>query len=147
MNDHAPTVRLDIPGRDHPVVVVFNMGTLASIEAATGKTIDAVTAAIGPAFAKVAGESQEARKERIAVAMADFATTSNMRLFVAGCLRQTPDEVDSMVPVRSFRRVHNELWAGFLAAIVDLLGGDQDDPAPKVASPGPSGSGSPASGS
>jgi len=121
--------------------VVFTMGTLLSIEQAMGRSIMQLAAEIGPALRRVDGEDEDARRTRIGTALSPMLTVDSMRSFVAGCLRMTGDEVDAKIPLRSFKDVHAALWVGFLQALVDLLGGEDEQQSPKAAGPGPSGSG------
>lgn len=121
--------------------VVFTMGTLLSIERAMGRSIMQMAAEIGPALKRVEGEEDDARRARIGSALGPMLTVESMRSFVAGCLRMTGDEVDAKIPLRNFKDVHAALWVGFLQALVDLLGGEDEGQSPKAAGPGPSGSG------
>jgi len=129
MQTKSPTVTFKIG--DKPHTVVFNYRRLLAIETATKGTVLQLV----NEFASYAGDEKDPAAQADAAARFSLTKTSQ---FLAGCFGVEVDDLDATVPMGEFRAAFVTLLPGFVDAVRQLNGMDQEpaaDPQPAQVSP------------
>lgn len=129
MQTKSPTVSIKLGDKDR--TVVFNYQRLVAIEAATHGTVLQLV----NEFASYAGDEKDPAAQ--ADAAARFSITKTTQ-FLSGCFDVPAGELDAIVPMGEFRLAFVSLLPGFVDAVRQLNGMDQEpaaDPQPAQVSP------------
>lgn len=119
MPSPKPVVLLD---GDRPITAVFDMNRLVAIEIATGKTCNELLISDFREWARAGDMDEDPQARDVALRRFSIGT---VRSFLAGVLGCEPDEVQGLIPPRSWMKAFAAAMAGFGAAVAELNGLDE----------------------
>lgn len=134
-----PTVVVHLAGRG-PVSVVFDLDRLSAIEDATGMSVFEILSK----FSDIAPKTEEGQEKPSHRAILESLFRTRLKLvntFAAGCLGLRPEQLTQEVGLRNVQRVSQELQNGFMTAVLELVGAQDDSAGKPSAQPATSGPG------